>query len=127
MTTVATKEVMAYRMQAGELGHGPQAHTPLYLDATAVLYGTATEQVSREMKHLAAKPARPKWSASFLPPAAGRRRRPPGRAPQRDMGSWRSVPTLGEAARWSDSLAAMSGSTRFGALMVLQCGSGEGL
>ena len=53
--TVATKEVMSYRMQARELGHGPRASTPLYLDATAVLHGTATEQVSREMKYLAAK------------------------------------------------------------------------
>jgi len=49
MATVATKEVMAYRMQAEELGHGPRTPTPLYLDATAVLHGTATEQVSREM------------------------------------------------------------------------------
>ena len=55
MATVATKEVMAYRIQAGELGYGPRAPTPLYLDATAVLHGTATEQVSREMKYLAAK------------------------------------------------------------------------
>ena len=55
MATVATKEVMAYRMQAEELGHGPRTPTPLYLDATAVLHGTATEQVSREMKYLAAK------------------------------------------------------------------------
>ena len=51
----ATKEVTACRMQAKELGHGPRAPTPLYLDATAVLHGTATEQVSREMKYLAAK------------------------------------------------------------------------
>ena len=102
-------------MQAGELGNGPQAPTVLYLDATAVLHGTATEQVSWEMKYLTAKLARPKWPASFLPPAAGRRQRPPGRAPQRDMGSWRSVPPLGEAARWSGSLEAMSeahGATR---------------
>ena len=55
MATVATKEVMACRMQAGKLGHGSQAPTPLYLDATSVLYGTATEQVPREMKYLAAK------------------------------------------------------------------------
>ena len=55
MATVATKEVMAYRMQAEELGHGPRTPTPLYLDATEVLHGTATEQVSREMKYLAAK------------------------------------------------------------------------
>ena len=55
MATVATKEVMAYRMQAGKLGHGLRAPTSLYLDATAVLHGTATEQVSREMKYLAAK------------------------------------------------------------------------
>jgi len=55
MATVATKEVMAYRMQAEELGHGLRRPTPLYLDANAVLHGTATEQVSREMKYLAAK------------------------------------------------------------------------
>ena len=55
MAAMATKKVMAYRMQAEELGHGPRAPTPLYLDATAVLHGTATEQASREMKYLAAK------------------------------------------------------------------------
>ena len=55
MATVATKEVMAYRMQAEELGNGFRAPTSLYLDATAVLHGTATEQVSREMKYLVAK------------------------------------------------------------------------
>ena len=55
MATVASKEVMACRMQAIELGHGPHARTPLYLDATAVPHGTATEKVSREMKYLAAK------------------------------------------------------------------------
>lgn len=54
MATAATKEVMAYRMQAGELGNA-RAPAPLYLDATAVLHGTATEQVSREIKYLAAK------------------------------------------------------------------------
>ena len=55
MTTVATKEVMAYRMQARKRGHGPHAPTPLYLDAPAVLHEIATKQVSREMKYLAAK------------------------------------------------------------------------
>ena len=55
MAAMATKEVMTYRMQASELGHGPRGPTPLYLDATAVLHGTATEQVSRKMKSLAAK------------------------------------------------------------------------
>ena len=53
--TVATKEVMAYQMQARELGHGPHAPTPLYLDAATVLHGAPTDQVSREMKNLAAK------------------------------------------------------------------------
>ena len=48
--TVATKEAVAYQMQAGELRHGPRAPTPPYLDATAVLHSTATEQVPREMK-----------------------------------------------------------------------------
>ena len=55
MATVATKEAMAYQMQENRLGHGPHVPTPLYLDATAVLHGTATEQVSREMKYLTAK------------------------------------------------------------------------
>ena len=55
MAAVATNEVIACQMQARELGHGPRAPTPLYLDATAVPHGTATEQVSREMKYPAAK------------------------------------------------------------------------
>ena len=55
MATKATKEVMAYQIQARELGHEPRATTALYLDATAVLHGTAMEQVSRKMKFLAAK------------------------------------------------------------------------
>ena len=55
MATVATKGVMAYRMQARELGNEPRDPTPLYLDATVVLHGTATEQVSTEMKYLAVK------------------------------------------------------------------------
>ena len=55
MATVATREVMAYRMQARELGHGPHGHAPLYLDATAVFHRTATGQISREMKYLAAR------------------------------------------------------------------------
>ena len=36
MATMATKGVMAYRIQARELGHGPHGPRPLYLDATAV-------------------------------------------------------------------------------------------
>ena len=44
-----------YRIQASELGHGPRGPTPLNLDSTTVLPGTATEQVKREMKYLAAK------------------------------------------------------------------------
>ena len=55
MAAMATKEVKAYRMQARELRHGLRGPTPLSLDATAVLHGTATEQISREMKYLAAK------------------------------------------------------------------------
>ena len=54
METVATKEVTANRIQARELGHGLRGPTPLYLDATAVLHGTATEQISRKVKYLAA-------------------------------------------------------------------------
>ena len=50
MAAMATKEVMAYRMQTRKLEHGHRCPTPLYLDATAVLHGTAKEQVSREMK-----------------------------------------------------------------------------
>ena len=52
---MATKEVLAYRIKAKELLHKPRGPTPLYLDATAVLHGTATEQVSRKIRHLAAK------------------------------------------------------------------------
>ena len=55
MVAMATKKAMAYRTQASELGREPRGPTPLYLDAMAVLLGTATEQVSREMKYLAAK------------------------------------------------------------------------
>ena len=54
MATIASKEVMAYLMQTRELGHEPRAPTALYLDATAVLHGTTKDQVSREMKYLAA-------------------------------------------------------------------------
>ena len=53
MAAVVTKADMAYRMQARELGHGPRGPTPLYLNATAVMHGAATGQVSRKMKHLA--------------------------------------------------------------------------
>ena len=55
MAAMATKEVLAYRIKAKELLHKPRGPTPLYLDATAVLHGTATEQVSRKIRHLAAK------------------------------------------------------------------------
>ena len=40
---------------AAELRQGPWGPTPLYLDALAVLHGTTADQVSREMKYLAAK------------------------------------------------------------------------
>ena len=36
---------------------GPWGPTPLHVDALAVLHGTAADQVSREMKYLAAKMA----------------------------------------------------------------------
>ena len=55
MAAMATKEVMACRMQARKQGHGPRDPTPLYLDATAVLHGTATTQALREMNCLVAK------------------------------------------------------------------------
>ena len=54
MAAMAAKEVMTYRIQTRKLGHGPRGPAPLYLDATAVLHGTATEQASREIKYLAA-------------------------------------------------------------------------
>ena len=54
---VAAKEAMAHRTQAVELRQGPWGPTPLYLGTLAVLHGTAADQVSREMKYLAAKPA----------------------------------------------------------------------
>ena len=49
MATVTTKQAMAYRIQARELGYGPQGPTPLHLDTTAVLHGTSAEQISGEM------------------------------------------------------------------------------
>ena len=52
--TVAVKEPVAHRIQTAELRQGPWGPTPPYLDALAVLHGTATDQVSREMKYLAA-------------------------------------------------------------------------
>ena len=55
MATVAVKEAIAHRIQAAELRQGPWGATPLYLDALAVLHGTAADQVSREVKYLAAK------------------------------------------------------------------------
>ena len=59
MATMATKGVMAYRIQARELGHGPHPPTPLYLGVTEELHGAATEQVPREINYLAAKPTGP--------------------------------------------------------------------
>ena len=55
MATVAVKVAIAHRIQAAELRQGPWGATPLYLDALAVLHGTAADQVSREVKYLAAK------------------------------------------------------------------------
>ena len=55
MATVAVKDAIAHRIQAAELRQGPWGISPLYLDALAVLHGTAVDQVSREMKYLAAK------------------------------------------------------------------------
>ena len=46
---------MAYRLQDSKSERGPRSPTPLYVDATAVLHETATEQASWEMKYLAAK------------------------------------------------------------------------
>ena len=50
MATVAVKEAVAHRIQAAEFRQGPWGPTPLYLDALAVLNGTAADQVSQEMK-----------------------------------------------------------------------------
>ena len=47
MAAMAAKEVMAYRVQARELEREPRGPPPPYLDATAVLHGTLTEQVLR--------------------------------------------------------------------------------
>ena len=55
MATAAVKEAVAHRIQAAELKQGPWRPTPLYLGALAVLHGTAADQVSREIKYLAAK------------------------------------------------------------------------
>ena len=55
MASVTVKEAVAHRIQPVELKQGPWGPTPLYLDALAVLHGTAADQVSREMKYLAAK------------------------------------------------------------------------
>ena len=41
MASVAVKEAMARRIQAAELRQGPRGPAPLYLDALAVLHGTA--------------------------------------------------------------------------------------
>ena len=55
MATAAVKEAAAHSTQVAELRQGPWGPTPLYLDALAVLHGTASDQVLREMKYLAAK------------------------------------------------------------------------
>ena len=47
MASVAVKEAVAHRTQATELWQGPWGLSSLYLDALAVHYGTATDQVSR--------------------------------------------------------------------------------
>ena len=54
MASLAVKEAVARRIQAAELRQGPWGHTLLYLGALA-LYVTAADQVSGEMKYLAAK------------------------------------------------------------------------
>ena len=56
MASVAVKEAVAHRTLATELRQGAWGPTPLYLVALAVLYATAADQVSREVKYLAAKP-----------------------------------------------------------------------
>ena len=55
MTPVAVKEAVTHLIQAAELRQGPWEPTPVYLDALAVLHGTAADQVSQEMKYLAEK------------------------------------------------------------------------
>ena len=55
MASITVKEAVAHRIQAAELKQGPWKPTSLYLDALAVLHGTAADQVSREMKYLAAE------------------------------------------------------------------------
>ena len=54
MATAAVKEAVAHRNQAAELMQSPWGPTLLYLDAPAVLYGTTADQVSREIKCIAA-------------------------------------------------------------------------
>ena len=55
MASVPVKEAVAHRTLATELRQGARGPIPLYLDALAVLYATAADQVSREVKYLAAK------------------------------------------------------------------------
>ena len=55
MTTAAVKVAVAHRILATELRKDPWGPTPLYLDAPAVSHGNAADQMSREMKYLAAK------------------------------------------------------------------------
>ena len=55
MAPVAVKEAVAHRILATELRQGPWGPTPFYLDALAALHGTAADQVSGEMRYLAAK------------------------------------------------------------------------
>ena len=47
VVSVAVKEAMTHRILAAELRQGPWGPTPLYLDALAVLHGTAADQLSR--------------------------------------------------------------------------------
>ena len=55
MTSVAVREAKNHRIRAAELRQGLWGQSPLYLDALEVLHGIAADQVSREMKYLAAK------------------------------------------------------------------------
>ena len=57
MAAAAVKEAVAHHFMATELKQGPWGPAPLYLDALAILHGTAADQVSREVDYLAAKQA----------------------------------------------------------------------
>ena len=55
--SVAVNEAVAHRILATELRQVVWGATLLYLDELAVFHGTAADQVTREMKYLAAKMA----------------------------------------------------------------------